>query len=186
MRTRLRDLPFITGTCRRCGKAISGFPGDFAKCGPCGTMTQLPLTPPPGWRLVRRAEQLPAIPIYMVAGFYASIIAIVLTQGGTSLVGGAIVVLVFATWIFSIMQFKKAAEHQPRWWLPVVLYHVAGSAIPLCFWLGAGGCDSVMHGDVSLGAISRLLASAVGLLVCILIYGFARGSVARLRVVRSA
>jgi len=185
MSARLADLPFITGSCRKCGRAISGFPGDFAKCGHCRMMTQLALTPPPGWRLVRHPEKLAALPFYMIGGFYASMFAIARTGGGSDLFGGAIVVLIFAIWIFSIMQFKRAAERQRRWWLPVVLYHLASLAIPLCLWLGVTGCTAVVNGEASIMAILRILASASGLLVCILIYGFARGSVARLRVVRA-
>jgi hypothetical protein len=45
------------------------------------------------------------------------------------------------------------------------------------------GCTAVVEGEASLMAFVRAVLSLVGLLVCVLIYGFARGSVARLRVV---
>jgi hypothetical protein len=184
MTAHLRDLPFVGGRCRRCGRAISGFPGDFARCSHCKMMTQLALTPPPGWRLVKDPGKLTAMPFYMIGGFYASMVAIAWTGGGAGLVGGAIVVLIFATWIFSIMQFKRAAERQRRWWLPVVLYHVASVAVPVCIWLGVTGCTDVVQGEASFMSLVRVCVSLVGLFVCILVYGFARGSVARLRVVR--
>ncbi|MCB9850632.1 MAG: hypothetical protein H6817_07995 [Phycisphaerales bacterium] len=185
MSKRLADLPMVAGTCRKCGRAISGFPGDLGKCGHCKVMTLLPGDPPPGWRLVRRPERLMVLPVYFIFSFYASIVAIAMTGGGTGLVGGGVVVVVFAMWIFSIMQFSKAAEHQPRWWLPVLLYHVACVAIPICFWLGLGGCNAIAHSEVTPTALLRVLGATIGLFACMLIYGFARGSLAKLRVVRA-
>ncbi|MCB9867028.1 MAG: hypothetical protein H6816_10400 [Phycisphaerales bacterium] len=186
MSARLRDLPLVTGTCRRCGRAVAGFPGDFAKCSHCSVMTQMPLTPPPGWRLVAHPDRLTALPFYMIATFYLSIVAIAWTGGGSGIVEGGIVVVIFAMWIFSIMQFSKAAERQRRWWLPVFLYHFASLLIPLCLWSGLTGCTAVFHGEIGVSALVRAVLSVVGLFVCILIYGFARGAVARLRVVPSS
>ena len=186
MSKRQADLPTVAGTCRNCGRTISGFPGDLGKCRHCRKMTLLPADPPPGWRLVAQPERLTVLPVYFITSFYASIVAIAWTGGGTDFIGGGIVVLVFAMWIFSIMQFSKAAEHQRRWWLPVLLYHLACIAIPLCFWLGLGACNAVSQGRVSPIAVLRVLGSVVGLFLCVLVYGFARGSVARLRVVRGS
>lgn len=183
MSARLRDLPFVTGTCRRCNRAVSGFPGDFAKCSHCSVMTQMPLTPPPGWRLVANPDRLAALPFYMVGGFYASIVAIAWTGGGAGIVGGGIVVVIFATWIFSIMQFSRAAERQRRWWLPVLFYHLASLTIPLCFWLVVTGCSAVFRGDVNAASLIRPVLGVLGLFISVLLYGFARGALARLRVV---
>jgi hypothetical protein len=184
MSDRRADLPVVAGPCRKCNRTISGFPGDYSKCKHCQTMSMLPADPPPGWRTVAHPERLTALPAYFIVSFYASIVAIAWTGGGTGLVGGGIVVLVFAMWIFSIMQFAKAAERQRRWWLPVVLYHVACIVIPVCLWSGVGGCTAVANGDFSPLAFLRMIGSAIGLFLCVLIYGFARGSLARLRVVR--
>lgn len=179
------DQPVISGACKHCKKNVSGFPGDFARCPACKRMTQLPLEPPRGWRLINDPAKLAVMPFYFVLLFYGSMVAIAWTGGGTGLAGGAIVVVVFAMWIFSITQFSKTAHRQQGWWVPVLLYHVASVIVPICFWLAARGCAPIMQGSVSAGAIVDIAIALAGLFVCLLIYGWARGRLARLRVIRN-
>jgi hypothetical protein len=178
--------PRVAGPCRHCGRVAEGFPGDYASCPHCHKMTKLPPQPPPGWRLVHRVGQLASIPYYMVTLFYSSIVAIAWTGGGTGLGGGTIVVLVFAAWIFTIMRFGAAAEHQPGWWFPVVAYHLSSFLVPVAFWLAARGCAAVSEGAWGLAGIGSILGALAVSGVCLLAYGVARGRTARLRVVRDA
>jgi len=176
--------PTVSGNCTHCQRVVAGFPGDFAKCESCKRMTTLPLEAPHGWRLIRDPNKLVVLPVYFVVLFYASILAIAWTGGGTDPVGGGVVVIVFAMWIYAIMQFSRTAERQRRWWTPVVLYHAASLLVPVCLYNIVRAASAIAGGTFTVGTVGRVFAGIAGLLVCFLLYGFARGRVARLRLVR--
>jgi hypothetical protein len=148
-------------------------------------MTLLPADPPAGWRLVRDPDKLKVLPFFFVVSFYASIVAILWTGGGTDLAGGAIVILVFATWIYSIMVFAKAAERQKGWRTPVIEYHLASLIMLPCFYQVLPACNEVLGGNFGPLISLRFIGSAIGLFLCLLIYGDARRRVAHLRIVRA-
>lgn len=140
--------------------------------------------PPPGWRLVAQHDKLKVIPIYFIMLFYASMIAIVWTGGGTGLAGGTVVVIVFAMWIYSVMTFSRAAERQPGWWVAVLEYHVASLGFLLCYFVVLPSCLAAAGGQFE-GLVSlRLIGAILGLMVSVLVYGDARRRVAHLRIVR--
>jgi hypothetical protein len=149
-------------------------------------MTPLPDDPPRGWRRVHRPDLLTSLPFYIVALFYATIVGIALTGGGSSLVGGVIVVLIFASWIYTIMRFGAAAEHQKGWKTPVMAYLFASALVPLAFWLGARGVAEMASGSFGPRAIGSIAGAAALLVLSLLVYGLARGRTARLRIVPEA
>lgn len=176
--------PVVDGVCSNCSTGVSGFPGDYARCTKCNHMQMLSSQPPPGWRHVVYADRLTTLPFWFVTLFYASIGAIVWTGGGSDIYTSGLVVLVFAGWIFSIMQFSKAAERQRRWWAPVLEYHiVALLMIPSFMWL-AGVVASVANWVIDIWILVWLLIAGVLLFVCLLLYGDARRRIAHLRIVR--
>lgn len=177
------ERPEVVGRCTKCGNPIPGFPGDFARCKNCRTRVQLPPDPPAGWRTVADPEKLTALPAYFIITFYATIVALAWTRGGQGLAGGAMVIVALAMWILSIMQFARTAERQRRWWVPVLLYHAAGIAIPFCFFGGLQGCRPILRGEPDLAAFALSIGSVVGLFACMLVYGVAKGLTARLRIV---
>ncbi len=176
--------PVVKGACSKCGRSVSGFPGDYARCGKCDHMQMLTSEPPAGWRHVVHADRLTTLPFWFVTLFYMSIGAIAWTGGGADIYSSGLVVLVFAAWIFSIMQFSKAAERQRRWWAPVLEYHiVAMLMIPSFMWLGAV-VASVANWVIDIWILAWLLIAGVLLFVCLLLYGDARRRIAHLRIVR--
>lgn len=149
-------------------------------------MTMLPSDPPRGWRLVTQHEKLKAIPFYFIMLFYASMIAIVWTGGGTGLAGGTVVVIVFAMWIYSIMTFSRAAERQRGWRIAVLEYHVASLGFLLCYFVVLPSCVAAAGGEFGPVLSLRFVGAILGLMVSVLIYGDARRRVAHLRIVRDS
>ena len=96
----------------------------------------------------------------------------------------SVLVIVFAMWIFSIMQFSKAAEKQRGRWLPIVEYHIAGLLALPCFVWSMGSCNEISQGRINATVLLWLLLAVVGLFACVLIYSDARRRVAHLRIVR--
>ncbi|NOX58319.1 MAG: hypothetical protein GXP29_05595 [Planctomycetes bacterium] len=139
---------------------------------------------PAGWRFVGYAQRLVLLPLWIVPLFYASIGAILWTGGGTDLVSSAFVVIVFAGWIFSIMQFSKSAEHQPRWWVPVLEYHIVALLMIPCFRWFMGGVSAITTWTVDWMSMAWLFFALVVSFVCLLLYGDARRRVAHLKIVR--
>ena len=180
------DGPLVYGRCQTCAAPLSGYPGDFAKCRTCRRMTMLPAEPPTGWRMVRDPARLKALPTGFIVMFYSSIVAFFWTGGGTDLAGGAVVVIVLSMWIFSIMQFAKAAERQRGWWMPVVEYHVASVFIILCFWKMVASAKAMFAASFDARNLLTLVLSILALFICMLICGDARRRIAHLRIVRDA
>lgn len=176
--------PVVNGHCSKCGSAVAGFPGDYARCDKCQHMQMLSSDPPPGWRTVAHGDRLTQLPFWFVTLFYASIGAILWTGGGTDFYSSSIVILVFAGWIFSIMQFSKAAERQRRWWAPVLEYHlVAILMIPGFMWL-AGAFMAIVNWTITGMTLLWMLFAAVILFISLLLYGDARRRIAHLKIVR--
>ena len=178
------ERPLVHGRCQTCAAPLRGFPGDFAKCRACRRMTMLSADPPAGWRTVRDPARLQALPAAFIVMFYAAIAAFFWTGGGTDLVGGAVVVIVLSTWIFSIMQFAKAAERQRGWWLPVIEYHVAGVFVILSFWMLVDSVMAMLRSTAASLTLLTLVLSVFALFVCTLVCGDARRRIAHLRIVR--
>ncbi len=176
--------PVVDGACSQCGSGVAGFPGDYARCNKCQHMQMLASEPPPGWRTVARSERLTQLPFWFVTLFYASIGAIVWTGGGSDVYSSGIVILVFAAWIFSIMQFSKAAERQRRWWVPVIEYHiVALLMIPGFMWL-AGAFMAIVNWTIDGKVLLWMLFAAAIMFISLLLYGDARRRIAHLKIVK--
>lgn len=174
--------PIIMDHCSHCGARVGGFPGDYARC-TCGRMHMLPGDPPAGWRLVQDTGRLKVLPFYVVSLFYASIAAIFWTGGGTGLMGAAVVVLVFAMWIYAIMSFATAAEKQRGWWICMLEYHLSSVGFLICFFVVLPRMLEVFSGRLGALLSPAMLGACVGLVVCIVVYGDARRRVAHLRIV---
>jgi len=179
------ESPVVHARCNRCGKSVSGFPGDYGKCTSCKHLTRLPAEPPSGWRLVHQADKLNVLPFYFVALFYASVVAIFWTGGGTDLIGASIVVIVFAMWIYSLMTFSRAAERQKGRWIVTIEYHVASLLALVSFFVLLPGCMDVFQGHIATLFSLRTLGAFTALPICVLLYGDARRRLAHLRIVRA-
>lgn len=178
------NQPVVFDHCSHCRNRVGGFPGDYAKC-KCGAMTILPADPPAGWRTVSDPARLKVLPFFLVTLFYASIAAIFMTGGGSGLGGGAIVVIVFAMWIYAIMNFSATAEKQPGWWICVLEYHIASLGMLCCFFVVLPRVMEALSGQFGSLISLPMLGAVTGLLICLLIYGDARRRVAHLRIVKA-
>lgn len=150
-------------------------------------MTLLRREPPPGWRLIAKPNRLAIMPIVFVALFYVSVLGIFLTgqpqAGSSGWIANAVVIVVFAGWIYSIMHFARLAERRKGWWIPVVEYHISSLMMVFCMaWLAAG-CQGVVSGSFTRASLLLGIGGLVLLLPAIVIYGDARRRIAHLCIV---
>ncbi|HNO78949.1 MAG TPA: hypothetical protein PKN33_12895 [Phycisphaerae bacterium] len=176
--------PVVKGVCSKCGRSVAGFPGDYARCDKCEHMQMLSSDPPPGWRMAAGGERLTQLPFWFTTLFYASIGVIVWTGGGSDTISSIIVVLVFAGWIFSIMQFSKAAERQRGWWIPVLEYHIVALLMIPGFMCAAGALMALVNWTIDGMTFLWMLFAAVIMFISLLLYGDARRRIAHLKIIR--
>jgi len=145
----------------------------------------LPADPPTGWRFVHDPTRLKVLPFFMVIFFYMSVLGIFWTAGDSSLFGAVVVILIFATWIYAIMNFSTAAEKQSGWWISVMEYHVASAGMLGCFFVVLPRIMEGINGRINAVFSLPMLGAMIGLFICLLIYGDARRRVAHLRIIKS-